>query len=263
MNDPFAVFQAMRGNPDFTASNTKGATGNMAVATFLGGAPVLRDVRMSLSEDMTVLTLQIEGLGTVNLPADGTPGETSGSWGEFFDGRYVTLFTFDDTGTIAYSDNRNIMSTVNGQGVFGLETPLDRLPTGSGPVSYSGDFETIGYVTSYTIPAGAATDGTMSMLVDFDSRTISGTTAGDIYYITSGKTLQVDGGATGTISGSVSGNGVAGSFTLNGAESSAFHSFEGNVFGWNADDIGGGVVASITGPGGTGYAYGTFETTRD
>jgi hypothetical protein len=260
LEDPFAVDQAMRGNPEFTASNTQGATGVMAVATFLGGQPVLRDVRMSLSEDRSVLTLEIEGSSPVNLAVDGSASASSGQWGTFLNGQYVTLFMFDDTGTIAYSDNSSLTSPISGRGVFGLETPIDRLPSGS--AIYTGEFTTIGTVTSPTAPVGGATEGTLTMAIDFSTQSISGTTAGTITYFEEGTGLQQDMGATGTISGTVSGNGIGGNFTLVGTVANANHTFEGNVFGYDGDDIGGGVIGSVTAPDGTGAIYGDFEASR-
>lgn len=263
--DPFAVDQAMRDNPEFTASNTQGATGVMAMATQYGGAPVLRDVRLSLSEDRTTLTLQIQGVGTFNLDEDGGlvgPSDTGGDYGVFGTGQFVSLFHFGDTGDIDYSDGRNLINRVLGDGIYGLETPLDRLPSSASPVAYDGTFEMLGVPQSFSSPVGFATDGTFTMLLDFSDGSIGGTTSGTITYL-NGSSLAQDSGATGTVTGTIAGNGVAGTFSLIGANSSASHTYEGNLYGWDAGDIGGGVIGTVTGPSGSSTGYGAFEGQLD
>ena len=258
-----AIDQALRGNPDFSASTAQGATGVMATATqFNSQAPQLRDVRLSLNADRSILTVQVEGWPTAQLPVDGSASKYSGTWGEFFGGIFVSLSHLEDTGTIDYTDSRNVMAVVSGDGFYGLETPLDRLPTSSTPVNYSGSFETIGHQSGFSVPAGWSTDGTFTMALNFDTGSIGGTTAGRIFYW-DGSTLQQDNGATGTVSGVIVGNGIGGTFTLVGSASSATHTYEGNLYGWDATEIGGGVVGSVSGPGGTGGIYGAFEGQLD
>ncbi len=100
------------------------------------------------------------------------------------------------------------------------------------------------------MPVAGSTDATMTMVLNFNAGSISGTTAGDITYFT-GSTLATDSGASGTVTGTISGNGVSGTFSLADDVALASHGYEGNLYGWDGDDIGGGVIGSVTGPGGS------------
>ena len=255
--DPKAVDYALRGDTsEHTASNTQGATGVIATATMFDATPELRDVFMTLNTDRTQLTIQVQGWAPIVLAVDGTASEYSGFYGDFF-GQSVSLSHFDDMGRTQYSDSRDPFTTTIGVGHYGLETPLDRVPTTS-TATYDGAFNASGYVSSFSSPTGVGANGTFNMVLNFDGSSLSGTTAGSVFYTDGASPLQED-IATGTVSGVIAGNGIGGTFTLVGPNSSANLIFEGNMYGWDREEIGGALIGTITGGGGTNPVYGEFD----
>ena len=259
--DPKAVDYALRGDTsEHTASNTQGATGVIATATMFDATPVLRDVFMTLNTDRTQLTIQVQGWAPIVLAVNGSATEYTGSYGEFL-GQTISLSHFNDMGRTQYSDSRDPFSTTIGVGHYGLETPLDRVPTVS-TATYDGAFDALAYVSSFSSPTGVGANGTFNMVLNFDGSSLSGTTAGSVFYTDGASTLQED-IATGTVSGVIAGNGIGGTFTLAGPNSSASLIFEGNMYGWDHEEIGGALIGTITGGGGTNPVYGEFDGQLD
>jgi|GEM_PF-2751539 len=233
------------------SSTGHGATGIMAMSTFLGPNPVLKSFKVRLSEDRQTAYLDISGLPEITMAADGTPNEFSGFWGEFFDGHHISLMHFDSEGQISYTDSTNIMSQVSGRGHYGLETPVDRLPTS---VTYSGTADGLGHFSSITATNVIGINGTFDMTVDFASDTLSGTTGGSIIF-NAGNSA-----ATGTISGTAVDGSLGGTMTFDGGGHSVTTTFAGATYGWDATRVGGAFIGTfnISG-GGSQQVYGDFE----
>jgi hypothetical protein len=244
-----ALDESLRGLPGHSTAH--GASGVMATATTLDATPDLRGFRVRLSSDRTTAIVDIQGLGTFNLAATGLgPSAIGGNYelnGTLQDVD-VSLQHALDMGLIGLTDTRNLSSVTFGTGHYGLETPPSEL---SGVVSYTGNVFASSYVSSLSTDT-AAIVGTFDMTIDFGASSISGTTGGSLSHNAGG------GAASGSINGSVSGSGISGSFTWAGSGVSAQSTFAGKLFGWTADETGGGVIGTVNGV----PVYGNFDGDR-
>ena len=255
--DILALDNSLRNLGDSTGH---GATGVMAMGTQFSPNVSMNGFRVRLSNDRQTLTLSISGQPDIVLTADGTPSQFTGSWGDFFNGPYVTLtHTNGHSGKMTFQ-NINIgppYSGTFGGGVYGLETPIGQLP--DTPADYTGTFEGTSQLQALAAGNQSLVSGTFDMTVDFDTGLVDGTTAGSISVL--GASVNVtDSGATGLINGSTIGNGFTGSWTLNGSTYALDADFAGKTYGWEAEDIGGALVGTVTGGGDSLNLYGTFES---
>ncbi|NNJ68672.1 MAG: hypothetical protein HKP54_11620 [Boseongicola sp.] len=240
---------------DESVEGGPGATGIMAVATSFDASPEFASVKVRTNNDGSILYLSINGGSEVAL--DEIPGGAYGSNPPMSEPlvSYIGVF---NSAWFQYT-KINGASFDSGDGVIGIETPTIRLPTG-GPVNYTGDVTLFSYNDTLKRDDIVGVNGTFDMNVDFDTQSITGTTGGDI-------NISVNGGglnsyaATGTVSGSTDGNGLIGSMTFDSAGGNASLTFAGKTYGWNADEIGGALIGSISGTGaGALPIYGHFDS---
>lgn len=240
------------------SSDGHGATGVMALQTFLDPTPELRSFKIRLNSTRTEAYLKIDGFPEITMPVDGSASAFSGFWGDFFNGHHISLMHFGDMGQINYSDNTTITRPVNGWGYYGLETPSSQLPPSA---TYSGTVDALSYESSSASDV-IGIDGTFTMLVNFGG-SVSGTTGGTLsVQSTSGSVNTGTFANSGTISGTSIENGLTGTMTFSGGGHTASATFAGKAYGWEAGEIGGALIGTfdISG-GGTRPIYGAFEGT--
>ncbi len=241
----------MRGNPDFVASSAHGVTGIVALSLGPDATPEFRDIRLSLSEDGETLTVEIEGLPSYELLRETNVGAGGGQWGFGIDPT-AKLFNRANTGEIDFATFNSPFNLNQAIGTYGHVTPLERLPTGG--ATYSGGWS-LDHPSNSDPTARNSAGGQFDMTVGFDDGQITG-------MISDGRNSffeTVEYGGTGTITGSVTGNGVSGSLTMNTENASTTAVFEGSIFGWDGKDIGGALVGTTTGGGNTNAVFGSFE----
>lgn len=243
-------------------STGHGATGIMSTGQQFTRNVDITGFTVKLSGDRETLTLSRPGEANIVLAADTTPDQFGGSWGNFSDGYHVSLnhAASGHFGKMVFKYTKigsSSVTNIYGEGIYGLETPLAQLP--SGDANYSGDFVGLAQLQALASGSQAMVDGTFDMTVNFDSGSVTGSTLGDISVLNPSFNVT-DADATGTISGSTSGNGFTGNWTLNGATYAMNAGFAGKTYGWNAEDVGGALVGTITGGGENLNLSGTFES---
>lgn len=205
-----------------------GVSGTMAFLSLSGTRASRADVELAISNDRQTAWLTLEGQ-RIRFTAQGAPATATG--GFYRDGSGSRSITFgtalpDDYGTaLLFGDG---FAVRGGMAVIGAETRPENLPDAT--ASYQGSYT----LTSYSSTAVRRT-GLSDIDVDFARSDVSGTfrdglAATDVF---------------GTVAGSVTGNGIEGSLTLDDPDLSGTITLDGTFFGPAAEQVGGTLLGGV------------------
>lgn len=233
------------------AIDTTGVTGvmsqaNISVSSVSTG---LRSISVRISADGNTAFLTVDG-ATQSLPVViSTPG--GGQFGNV-PNNVLQVTSSNGTHDLVSFSGTSGTGGFAGFGFIGIETPLSELPTGN--ATYTGNWGGQAYSKSNNLAGSGVLSGTMSVMANFGSGSVTGSFTGSV---NAGDT----GDFAGTVSGNTSGNGVIGSMDITSGDFTGSMPIAAKTFGFDGSDLAGVFAGDIrsTGSGNNYATTGTFS----